>query len=153
MQKFHGLDRDDSKIKKFEAHMGISLKNQSVEFQFFGNDELYVAYKTSTNNSLLITPGAKEIVSFAGPGAIPIPGFSINRDISTGVFNFSFNLNFASSTSFDKLIKEGEIFWIIRIWELQKEEKYWSIICSDKRWLVTCSSNHRFGNYLSDAYR
>lgn len=98
----------DSKIKKFEAHMGISLKNQSVEFQFFGNDELYVAYKTSTNNSLLITPGAKEIVSFAGPGAIPIPSFSINRDISTGVFNFSFNLNFASSTSFDKLIKEGE---------------------------------------------
>ena len=52
---------DDSKIKNFEAHMGISLKNQSVEFQFFGNDELYVAYKTYTNNSLLITPGANRV--------------------------------------------------------------------------------------------
>ena len=39
-------------------------------------------------------------------GALPIPTFEITRDVSSGIFNYAFNLNFASSSSFSKLIEE-----------------------------------------------
>jgi hypothetical protein len=84
----------------------ISKLKQTLEIQLYQNQEIYLGYRTSPEESLLLLPQAQEIFSFQGPGALPIPTFEITRDVSSGIFNYAFNLNFASSSSFSKLIEE-----------------------------------------------
>ena len=84
----------------------ISKLKQTLEIQLYQNQEIYLGYRTSPEDSLLLLPQAQEIFSFQGPGALPIPTFEITRDVSSGIFNYAFNLNFASSSSFSKLIEE-----------------------------------------------
>ncbi len=86
----------------------ISKPEESLEIQMYRNQEIYLAYRTTPKDAFLLLPSAREKISFAGPGALPIPTIQINRDTSSGIFNYAFNLNFASSTSFGKLVEEAE---------------------------------------------
>ena len=86
----------------------ISKPQESLEIQMYRNQEIYLAYRTTPKDAFLLLPSAREKISFAGPGALPIPTIQINRDTSSGIFNYAFNLNFASSTSFGKLVEEAE---------------------------------------------
>lgn len=92
----------------FRVLLRISKLRQTLEIQLYQNQEIYLGYRTSPEESLLLLPQAQEIFSFQGPGALPIPTFEITRDVSSGIFNYAFNLNFASSSSFAKLIEEAE---------------------------------------------
>ena len=91
----------------FRVLLRISKLKQTLEIQLYQNQEIYLGYRTSPEESLLLLPQAQEIFSFQGPGALPIPTFEITRDVSSGIFNYAFNLNFASSSSFAKLIEEA----------------------------------------------
>jgi hypothetical protein len=56
-------------------------------------------------NSDLFSAELKKSISFETPGVFPVPQFNIQRDVETGGFAYSFNLNF--STTQEKLIEEG----------------------------------------------
>lgn len=92
----------------FRVLLRISKLRQTLEIQLYQNQEIYLGYRTSPEESLLLLPQAEEVFSFQGPGALPIPTFEITRDVSSGIFNYAFNLNFASSSSFAKLIEEAD---------------------------------------------
>ena len=92
----------------FRVLLRISKLRQTLEIQLYQDQEIYLGYRTSPEESLLLLPLAQEIFSFESPGALPIPTFEITRDVTSGIFNYAFNLNFASSSSFAKLIEEAE---------------------------------------------
>ena len=54
---------------------------------------------------MIFDPEAQNMVRFESSGALPIPKFSIIREIETGSFSYNFNLNFGNS--FDELFREG----------------------------------------------
>ena len=84
----------------FRVLLRISKLRQTLEIQLYQDQEIYLGYRTSPEESLLLLPLAQEIFSFESPGALPIPTFEITRDVTSGIFNYAFNLNFASSSSF-----------------------------------------------------
>ena len=86
----------------------ISKPEESLEIQMYRNQEIHLAYRTTPKDAFLLLPSAQEKISFQSPGALPIPNMQINRDTSSGILNDAFNLNFASSTSFGKLLEEAE---------------------------------------------
>ena len=101
-------ESDETGPVDFRVLLGISKPAQSLEIQLYRNQDIYLAYRTSTEETRLLLPKAQEVLSFQGPGALPIPSFQITRDVSSGIFNYAFNLNFASSSSFPKLLEEAE---------------------------------------------
>ena len=94
----------DDKESEIKVHLGISKSQEKIEIQLFVDNDLRLAYRTNQENSALMGPNLDKILTFSEPGVVPIPRFSIKRDISTGIFNYSFNLNFSSS--FADLVKE-----------------------------------------------
>ena len=56
-------------------------------------------------NLPILPPDKKNIIYFKSSGVLPIPKFSITREIETGAFSYNFNLNFGSS--FEEFIAEG----------------------------------------------
>ena len=100
LEVFWSKESDETGPVDFRVLLGISKPAQSLEIQLYRNQDVYLAYRTSTEETRLLLPKAQEVLSFQGPGALPIPSFQITQDVSSGIFNYAFNLNFASSSSF-----------------------------------------------------
>ena len=93
------------KMGKFHFLLGTSKKGKHFEIQVRKDNQLQVAYRTKENQSSLIGPDAKNIITFETKGALPVPKFTINREAETGGFNYNFNLNFNSS--FEEFVSES----------------------------------------------
>lgn len=102
----HTNTSESGDASNYRAYIALSSSRKSFEIQLLSNDQLQFAFRTDHEKASIITPGAKEQISFQSPGALPIPRFDIVRDISTGGFNYNFNLSFASS--YPKLADEGD---------------------------------------------
>jgi len=76
-----------------------------MEIQVRKSEELQFAYRSTKESSMIFDPEAQNMVRFESSGALPIPKFSIIREIETGSFSYNFNLNFGNS--FDELFREG----------------------------------------------
>ena len=93
------------KMGKFHFLFGTSKIGKYFEIQVRKDNQLQVAYRTKENQSSLIGPDAKNIITFESKGALPVPKFTINREAETGGFSYNFNLNFNSS--FEEFVSES----------------------------------------------
>ena len=76
-----------------------------MEIQVRKSEDLQFAYRSTKESSMIFDPEAQNMVRFESSGALPIPKFSIIREIETGSFSYNFNLNFGNS--FEELFREG----------------------------------------------
>ena len=89
----------------YEFFLGLGKKDPLFEIQIHKEGEIQLAYRYETTSSLILPPDKKNIIYFKSSGVLPIPKFSITREIETGAFSYNFNLNFGSS--FEEFIAEG----------------------------------------------
>jgi len=84
--------------------IGVDKKKEKVVLHFQQNEKPFFSYQVSPNGSRIFTSSGKNI-SFITGGAYPLPKIEIIRDINTGSFNYSFNLNFGRK--FEDFIKQA----------------------------------------------
>jgi hypothetical protein len=89
----------------YEIYLGTSQKDKHFEIQLHRGGKIIVGYRTVEEKSSILQPDSEKILSFESIGALPVPKFGITREVETGTFNYSFNLNFSSS--FDEFVEEG----------------------------------------------
>ena len=94
-----------SEQNSYIIHLGFNKKKQILEIQFYKNDTIQFAYRTTSTSSSILAKGSDQILEFATGGALPIPTVGITREIETGSFSYNFNLNFGSS--FDQFQNEA----------------------------------------------
>ena len=80
--------------KTLEIELGACASTKTFEIQVKDKDTPVFFYRTDQNISSLLNQESK-LYQFKTSGAFPLPIFDISRDNETGIFNYSFNLNFA----------------------------------------------------------
>jgi hypothetical protein len=98
-------ENNGEKSKPYQIYLGLSKSKEAFEIQLLSDEKLTFAFRTDAQKSSIIPPMAEQIIAFKSPGALPVPRIDIVRDISTGSFNYNFNLSFAPT--FAKLAEEG----------------------------------------------
>ena len=89
----------------YEIYLGTSRKEQLFEIQLYRDGKIQVAYRTIGNTSSILSADSGNTLNFGTIGALPVPKFTITREVETGSFNYKFNLNFSSS--FEEFFEEG----------------------------------------------
>ena len=102
---FVRIEFSSDKSGEYQLLLGTSEKEKYFEIQVRKDNQLQVAYRTQGNQSSILAPDAKGIITFKSKGALPVPKFGIQREVETGAFGFNFNLNFSSS--FDEYVSES----------------------------------------------
>ena len=102
---FVRIEFSSDKSGEYQLLLGTSQKEKYFEIQVRKDNQLQVAYRTQGNQSSILAPDAKGIITFKSKGALPVPKFGIQREVETGAFGFNFNLNFSSS--FDEYVSES----------------------------------------------
>jgi len=87
----------EGKTANYHAHLAISKSAESFEIQVRKDKEMVFAFRTDPKKASVIPPMGDVVISFASPGALPVPQASIVRNVSDGSFNYNFNLSFAST--------------------------------------------------------
>ena len=98
-------DKEGKSTDIISAQVGISIASKHLEVHLQKGGKPVFSYRTVGGNSDLFSAELKKSISFETPGVFPVPQFNIQRDVETGGFSYSFNLNF--STTQEKLIEEG----------------------------------------------
>ncbi|MDG1132168.1 MAG: hypothetical protein P8N21_05690 [Opitutales bacterium] len=96
------LHSNEKQVLNFQ--IGVDKKKEKVVLHFQQNEKPFFSYQVSPNGSRIFTSSGKNI-SFISGGAYPLPKIEIIRDINTGSFNYSFNLNFGRK--FEDFIKQA----------------------------------------------
>ncbi len=96
------LHSNEKQVLNFQ--IGVDKKKEKVVLHFQQNEKPFFSYQVSPNGSRIFTSSGKNI-SFITGGAYPLPKIEIIRDINTGSFNYSFNLNFGRK--FEDFIKQA----------------------------------------------
>ena len=96
------LHSNEKQVLNFQ--IGVDKKKEKVVLHFQQNEKPFFSYQVSPNGSRIFTSSGKNI-SFISGGAYPLPKVEIIRDINTGSFNYSFNLNFGRK--FEDFIKQA----------------------------------------------
>ena len=96
------LHSNEKQVLNFQ--IGVDKKKEKVVLHFQQNEKPFFSYQVSPNDIRIFTSSGKNI-SFNTGGAYPLPKIEIIRDINTGSFNYSFNLNFGRK--FEDFIKQA----------------------------------------------
>ena len=96
------LHSNEKQVLNFQ--IGVDKKKEKVVLHFQQNEKPFFSYQVSPNDIRIFTSSGKNI-SFISGGAYPLPKIEIIRDINTGSFNYSFNLNFGRK--FEDFIKQA----------------------------------------------
>ncbi len=102
---FARLEWIDKEGKKKEALVGISEEKKLLEIHINTDGKPFFAYQTLEGKSRLFSSALDTSISFNSSGVFPIPQIDVKRDVETGGFSYTFNLNFSSSQ--DVLFNEG----------------------------------------------
>ena len=92
--KWKGKKEEDDLV----FSIGVNKENNLFEIHFHKNQKPFFAYRIDHNGCSLFSPTGKSY-RFKQGGAYPLPKIDITREIDSGTFNYSFNLNFSRSFS------------------------------------------------------
>ena len=91
--------------EKTDAFIGISEEQKQLEIHVEIEGKPFFAYQTIQGKSRLFSSKFDSSISFNSPGIFTIPQIDIKRDIESGGFSYTFNLNFSSNQ--EDLFEEG----------------------------------------------